>query len=1274
MPCLDEVAAGEYSSLPVLGPVSPGTVPVCARPAFHPTAISVSAPSLAAALGEGWRPLAILTSGESVPIALGSQSGSTAYFDVPTAQVAEVAAIELPRNASLTDNQLKMNVFGYADGSLKGGEDLHDVAVASAYAIGSGTVAGTSNEDARLYIEPTSVQLGIKKTFGGLSNGPGGKSQLATMNLVGSLAVPTGKVLPGNVVFADLLPEGMKWSNPVATANFTVQHGLGATKNVAVTITRDPDYQESGRELIRVSLPKAAFEEEGGGFFTIKPPSNFFRLEVPNETKTFNNSADLFVAGIGRETQPVCGGGEGTGESHFESKDERNLSGDGEEEENFCESTATLTVAATGGPNFSLKKFVQGNLDAQRKGPLGIGKASRDGTGVFTLEWANNGSAPLKGAVIYDILPYVGDTGVDQGQSGNQRGSEFATEFVEVLSATTLPAGVTVEYSTSSNPCRPEVNPAAVGCVEDWSATVPASAATVKSLRFRSTATYAPGASFTLEFKVKLPHADVNDVAWNSAATDAETTAGLKLAPAEPPKVGITAPAALVTPTVSTAASEASILPERDVHDAITIAGTNDLNGTASWKLLGPVAPQGGSCEGLNWTGAATADSGSFPFTGDTTQSTASTELTAHGCYAYEVEIKGPGFQTATSPAGSANELVLVHPSGPTVETTVSAASVLPETAVTDSVKVAGTEGFGGTVTWKLLGPVAPQGGSCDAVDWSGAATVAEGSFPTAGNTTQATAPTTLADHGCYGYEVTLAGAHLTTVTSPVGTSGEVVLVHPATPAIATQASSASVLPGAAVTDAITVTGTEGFAGSLTWRLAGPVAPAADGSCVGLDWSTAATVAAGELALAGDLAESTPPTALTEHGCYGYEEVLEGEHLATATSPLGSAGETVLVHPAKPTLATTASPASALAGAEATDRITVGDTAGFAGTVHWKLVGPVAPANGACSAVDWNGAAAVAQGDLPASGDGDLTTPGTTLKDSGCYGYAETIEGPHLVTVSTPVGAPGETVLIGTPPATPPPATPPAAAGRPDLTIVKRVDAKKVEVGKPLHFTIEVQNKGTGPASDVVVTDKPVSPLAFVAAKPSKGSCGARSPAGLPTGDARGRCQGDHRRHRHPDRRRQGRKRRHGELPDDPGAGAVKAAAASHAVIPLRLSKTVTPQVVEAGGRLHYAIVVSNPTAATAKSLQVCDRLPAGLAFVSSSLHAVLRKGAYCWKVPSLKGHASLKIQVVARALAGAAGKLVNTATLTGPGVKPLKATAAVRVKALPVREGGVTG
>jgi hypothetical protein len=655
MPCLgEEGSPGEFSSPPLAGPIDGTTTPSCAEPAFHPTVVWVNSPSLAAAVAEGWRPNAILGNGTRVPIATGANGSGGTYFDIPAGQVGEVVAIELPPNASLTDNHMKMVVFGYADAALEGGDTLRDVAVASAYPIGTTTAAGTSSHEALLFIEPTSVQMGIRKTFGALANGPEGKTQLTTMSLVGSLAVPTAKVLPGNVLLTDLLPEGMTWSNVAATGNFSVTRGTGSAKTVVATITRVANYQESGRELIRVSLPKAAFEEEGGGFFTIRSPNTFFRMQVPNETKAFNNSAQIFVAGIGRETQPVCGAGEGTGSAEFESKDPRDLSGDGEEEENFCQSSTELKVNATGGPNFSLKKFVQGNLDVQRKGALGIGQATRDGTGVFTLVWANNGSAPLAKPVIYDILPYVGDTGVDQGQAGNARGSEFATEFVEVLSASALPAGVSVEYSTSTNPCRPEVNPATVACVEDWSPTVPADPATVRALRFASTANYAPGESFTLGLKVKLPHADVNNVAWNSAAADAETTGGLKLAPAEPPKVGITAPAALIDPNVSTTVSEASILPEREVHDEIAITGTEGLNGTVGWKLLGPVAPQGGKCEGLTWGGAATVDQGSFAITGDTTQSTAPTKLTAHGCYAYEAVVKGPGFEAVLSPRAGA--------------------------------------------------------------------------------------------------------------------------------------------------------------------------------------------------------------------------------------------------------------------------------------------------------------------------------------------------------------------------------------------------------------------------------------------------------------------------------------------------------------------------------------------------------------------------------------------------------------------------------------------
>lgn len=1270
VPCLDEEpSSGKYVSKPISGAVDGSSAPLCAHPAFNPTAVQVSAPSLEEALKEGWAPEAILTDGTSITLVKASGSGGSAYFDIPSENLGEVAAIVLPPNKSLTDNKMAMNVFGYADGGLQSGDTLEDVAVASAYPIGSKTPTGTSHDDARIYIEPTDVQLGIEKSFSGRN-----------INLVGSLAVPLGKTLPGDVVLADLLPEEMTWGNPTSSAVFNITRNLGASKEVTATIEHLADYEGLGRELIRVTLPKTAFEEGGaGGFFTIRPKqSNLFEMKVPNETRTFANTAQILVKGIKRNTAPVCGSGQGTGtKAKIGSKDEHDLSGDGEEEENFCESEATLKVTATGPPAFSLRKYVQGELDPQRKGAGGIGSTTRAGTGIFSFSWWNASSISLEKPVIYDILPYVGDTGVDQGQSGNPRESEFATEFVEVVQP--LPGEVEVQYSESTNPCRPEVDPGATGCVEDWTPDVPSDPGKVKALKFSSPETYKPeSAAQNVEIKVKLPYGDVNDIAWNSAAINAqEAGSGKALKAAEPPKVGITAPAPLVTPTISTTVSSASILPGKPVHDSITVENTDERTGTVKWKLLGPVTPAvDGTCTGVDWGTAPTtpAAEGSFPLDAGATKTTADTTAgnpTGHGCYGYEVEVEGSGFTTAKSAVGSAGEVLVVHPAGPTLSTEVSKESVLPGTDVTDAVTIAGTEGFPGTVTWKLFGPVTPgTDGTCTGVDWgtAPATPAAEGTFPvTADGTTDtdAAAPTA---HGCYGYEVTLEGEHLTTVTSQVGAAEEVFLVHPATPTLSTAVSSDSVLPGAEVTDAIRIAGTEGFAGTVKWRLLGPVTPVADGSCNGVDWSGAAAFAEGEFEVEEDGTTDTAVAKPTAHGCYGYEATVEGEHLTTATSPVGSAGEVVLVHPATPTVATTASSSSDSAGAQASDQIKVDGTAGFAGTVHWKLAGPVSPAaDGGCSGLDWNGAATVAEGDIAVSGDATVQTPATTLQAAGCYGYEVTLEGEHLTKVASPLGAAGETVLIKAP-------APPSATGTPDLRIAKRVAEAKVEVGKPLHYTIEVENKGDGPATKTVVTDTPRSPLAFVSAEPSQGSCGKSFPLTCKLGTLAAGAKATIKVVAKPLAGGKVLNSATVKSPDEHGNKGVKAAAASRAQIPLQLSKTVAKKTVEAGERVHYAITVSNPTAATAHAVKVCDRLPAGLAYVSSNPPAKVSNGSYCWKLATLKGHATKKIRVVARALAGVGGKLVNVAVLSGADAVHRKATAAVHVKAAPAREGGVTG
>ena len=74
--------------------------------------------------------------------------------------IGAVAAIELPRDANLTDVSMSMNVWGYGDASLPSGSDMHDIATATAYPV-TGGAPTTRSHSADLYIEPNEPQLGV---------------------------------------------------------------------------------------------------------------------------------------------------------------------------------------------------------------------------------------------------------------------------------------------------------------------------------------------------------------------------------------------------------------------------------------------------------------------------------------------------------------------------------------------------------------------------------------------------------------------------------------------------------------------------------------------------------------------------------------------------------------------------------------------------------------------------------------------------------------------------------------------------------------------------------------------------------------------------------------------------------------------------------------------------------------------------------------------------------------------------------------------------------
>jgi uncharacterized repeat protein (TIGR01451 family) len=755
VPCLDVKTGVKYSSMAVVGDVDgSASAPLCLNPAFHPTTIRVVSASMPQAIADSWQVEFITTDGTVVPVSVTTLSGTSAYFAVPTANIGDIAAVRLPPNSSLTDRTMTLDVWGYADSSTEGGEILEDIAAASAYPVGETDPARTSRDAAELYIQPNQLQLAAFKSFGAYRASAGGTT---AMNIVGGITIPPAYVLPGPAVIADLLPDGMVWSNPPggSTVSFNLSQGLNSAGTIDGTVEYIEDYEGTGRNLIRISFDGADFP--GSGYYRLTPPSNFFLMSVPQQARVFNNKVNMFASDAGRSPSPVCGTASGTDVSQPESEDPMDLDGDGVVEQNYCSFSANLVVPGLPGPSFALVKQVQGELDPGKKGPGGIADTTNGGSGEYTITWRN--------------------TGVSGGQSSVPRDSEFAVTFAGV---THTDPGVIVEYSDSYNPCRPEVYPSNPDCVNDWTAT-PDDLADVKALKFIATGTYNSTEEFQVRFEVDLPVGEVNTVAWNSTA-GAANVGGSLLLPAEPPKVGITAPLTPVVPTLSTQVSSDDVAPSTPVSDEITIGNADDINGTLDWTLYGPVDPgDATNCDAVDWTGATVVDQGDFAITGTGTYETTETNLTDFGCYGYEVTIDSPGFDApVTSPVGSANEMVIIRRLDPTVSTMISSARVTPGSSVSDKITIGGTEGRPGEITWSLVGPVAwNDQWTCEGIDWTGAATLDSGTIATTGDGDYDTPATAISDAGCYGYVVTIGGTEIGgSANSPAGSPNEVVLVR----------------------------------------------------------------------------------------------------------------------------------------------------------------------------------------------------------------------------------------------------------------------------------------------------------------------------------------------------------------------------------------------------------------------------------------------------------------------------------------------------------------
>ncbi len=260
----------------------------------------------------------------------------------------------------------------------------------------------------------------------------------------------------------------------------------------------------------------------------------------------------------------------------------------------------------------------------------------------------------------------------------------------------------------------------------------------------------------------------------------------------------------------------------------------------------------------------------------------------------------------------------------------------------------------------------------------------------------------------------------------------------------------------------------------------------------------------------------------------------------------------------------------------------------------------------------------------------------------------------------------------------PPPPPPPGPAA--DLQVLKRVDRTVVDGNDPVTWTVTIANRGPSPARGLTAIDEPSLPVEFLLVRPSVGTCTQRAPVTcelgtLPAGATaivtlivRPRVAGTLTNTVKVD----------SDQPDPtPNNNVASARTTVRATPELRLSKFADKFSVRAGGRVSYTLRVSNPSPVAVQRVRVCDPIPSGLAFVSSTPRATRSGGRYCWDLQTIAAGAAKSIRLRTSVLRGTRGIRRNTATLSGRGISSKTASDRISVRgagAAGVRGGGVTG
>lgn len=411
-------------------------------------------------------------------------------------------------------------------------------------------------------VDPDRPSVRVWKNMIDSVQGPGGEMGVQFVLSTNASRVNWSPVL------TDLLPSDLRFVPGSFTTSGLTPAAKAALPDSNLQLEVIDDFNGTGRQLVRVSwpgttglAPNAAY---GNVAFAVSVQPGAPVGQRTNELAAF----DTEYPSIGCVANPAV-------LDNGALVDQSTRSG--------CSAPATYSVVST--PAVGGTKWVRGSEDAEYKASPGIGAVLPGEAATYRLDVANLGNVPLANIVAYEILPYVGDTGVGPAADA-ERGSEWQT-LLSGSVGTDVPAGIM--YSLSSNPCRGEVisiggsrASGPVDCVDDWSATLPADPSDVRAIRIDfGDREFAPGEIQPVAVPVTTP-SDAEGVAWNSFAVSAvNATNGNAILPVEPNVVGLRTSPSL---SIDKSASTSTVTRGGEVTWAITV--TNDGTGLAEGVIV----------------------------------------------------------------------------------------------------------------------------------------------------------------------------------------------------------------------------------------------------------------------------------------------------------------------------------------------------------------------------------------------------------------------------------------------------------------------------------------------------------------------------------------------------------------------------------------------------------------------------------------------------------------------------------------------------------------